>query len=57
LPSDQKSVEIRIYNVQAQLQFSTTITETTTLKLPLKPGLYKVAMTGKHAQTETLVIE
>ena len=57
LPSDQKSVEIRIYNVQAQLQFFTSITETTTLKLPLNPGLYKVVMTGKHAQTETLVIE
>ncbi len=57
LPNDQKSVEIRIYNVHAQLQFSTTITETTTLKLPLNTGLYQVVMTGKHAQTETLVIE
>lgn len=57
LPSDQKSVEIRIYNLHAQLQFSTIITETTTLKLPLNAGLYKVVMTGKHAQTETLVIE
>ena len=57
LPSDQKSVEIRIYNLHAQLQFITTLTETTTLKLPLQSGLYKVLMTGKHAQTETLVIE
>ena len=57
LPSDQKSVEIRIYNLHAQLQFATTITETTSLKLPLQSGLYKVVITGKHAQTETLVIE
>lgn len=57
LPSDQKSVEIRIYNLHAQLQFSTIITETTTLKLPLNSGLYQVVMTGKHAQTETLVVE
>jgi hypothetical protein len=57
LPSDQKSVEIRVYDVQAQLQFYTIINETTTLKLPLNSGLYKVVMTGKNAQTETLVIE
>jgi hypothetical protein len=57
LPSDQKSVEIRIYKGLSQLQFSTTITETTTLKMPLNTGLYKVVMTGKHAQTETLVVE
>lgn len=57
IPKDQKSVEIRIYNLHAQLQFITTITETTMLKLPLNTGLYKVVMTGKHAQTETLVIE
>ena len=57
LPSDQKSVEIRIYNLHAQLQFITTLTETTTLKLPLQSGIYKVVMTGKYAQTETLVIE
>lgn len=57
LPNDQKSVEIRIYNLHALLQFSTTITETTTLKLPINSGLYKVVMTGKHAQTETLVVE
>ena len=57
LPSDQKSIEIRIYNLHAQLQFITTLTETTTLKLPLQSGIYKVVMTGKYAQTETLVIE
>jgi hypothetical protein len=57
LPNDQKSVEIRIYNGLSQLQFSTTITETTTLKLPLNTGLYQVVLVGTTTQTQTLVIE
>jgi hypothetical protein len=57
LPSDQKSVEIRIYNGLSQLQFSTIITETTTLKLPLNTGLYQVVLVGTTTQTQTLVIE